>query len=447
MGLGPIKRRRRCLALSLAVSEGQRTEAGPGAAMGTWAVGLLLVTLLTMPGSGAEVCGEGEYLYEGICCMLCPAGTYVAEHCSTPRSKGICASCTEGRDYTAHANGLEECLLCRQCKDDQITSRTCTVTSDTECQCKQGYFCPAEGCEICQKCSRMCPEGKKIVQICNATMDLGCGLPDQGNKYLTWMTVIILVAVFSAGLLVFCVIRKCKSGKATFSDKEERGLAYEDNTLLSEVKTTENNASHPDSENSGENPEGQAYDSVNLEVNNTSPEENSAVSYERGTISQKNLWYQTQECWKRIKNWSSSTKNSCNPTFQPNAQCTVRGVKMPAYRMVRKQKCQIIVKDLTQKEQMDCFFAFINTVPVKKWRKLMRTHLEENVIDKIEYKWPNNTDEQSYQMLLTWKNMLGEKQTIIKLLDELRDIDARAYSKILHTLTSNNIISKIEATA
>lgn len=27
------------------------------------------------------------------------------------------------------------------------------------------------------------------------------------------MTVIILVAVFSAGLLVFCVIRKCKSGK------------------------------------------------------------------------------------------------------------------------------------------------------------------------------------------------------------------------------------------
>lgn len=77
----------------------------------------------------------------------------------------------------------------------------------------------------------------------------------------------------------------------------------------------------------------------------------------------------------------------------------------------------------------------------------MRTHLEENVIDQIEYKWRDNTDEQSYQMLLTWKNMLGEKQTIIKLLDELRDIDTRAYSKIVHTLTSNNIISKIEATA
>lgn len=104
------------------------------------------------------------------------------------------------------------------------------------------------------------------------------------------------------------------------------------------MKTTENNASHPDSENSGENPENQEYDSVNLEMNNTSPEENNAVSYERGTISQKNLWYQAQECWKRIKNWSSSTKNSCNPTFQPNAQCTVKGVKMPAYRMVSQGK-------------------------------------------------------------------------------------------------------------
>ncbi|POI26791.1 hypothetical protein CIB84_009457 [Bambusicola thoracicus] len=144
------------------------------------------------------------------------AGTYVAQHCSTAHSNGNCASCTEGKDYTAHANGLEECLLCRQCKDvvesievgkidhiydqhtayaqlyrattlfsnfhflDQITSRTCTVTSDTECQCQQGYFCPAEGCEICQRCSQKCPEGREIVQICNATMDLGCGLPDQG---------------------------------------------------------------------------------------------------------------------------------------------------------------------------------------------------------------------------------------------------------------------------
>uniref|UniRef100_A0A8C3B7T6 TNFR-Cys domain-containing protein n=1 Tax=Cairina moschata TaxID=8855 RepID=A0A8C3B7T6_CAIMO len=142
-----------------------------------------------MPGNRAEDCGEEEYWHKGLCCVLCPAGTYVSQHCTTPHSKGRCVSCTKGEDYTAHANGLDECLLCRQCRDDQVTLRACTPTHDTECQCKQGYFCPAEGCEICQRCSKTCPEGKEIVQNCNATTDLGCGLPDQGleHKYhLAW---------------------------------------------------------------------------------------------------------------------------------------------------------------------------------------------------------------------------------------------------------------------
>ncbi|KAI6068416.1 Tumor necrosis factor receptor superfamily member 10A-like protein [Aix galericulata] len=181
--------------------------------MGGRAVGLLLVTLLIMPGNRAEDCGEEEYWHKGLCCVLCPAGTYVSQHCTTPHSKGRCVSCTEGEDYTAHANGLDECLLCRQCRDDQVTLRACTPTHNTECQCKQGYFCPAEGCEICQRCSKTCPEGKEIVQNCNATTD-----------------------------------------------------ASEDSTeslFLSEVKIV-NNADNPDGENSVNTPEDQEQASVNL---------------------------------------------------------------------------------------------------------------------------------------------------------------------------------------
>ncbi|KGL73517.1 Tumor necrosis factor receptor superfamily member 10C, partial [Tinamus guttatus] len=82
-----------------------------------------------------------------------PTGYFVAQHCSASHLRAICAPCIEGEDYTAHPNGLERCLPCKQCKDDQITLRTCTLTHDTECQCKEGYFCPIGGCEICQKCS------------------------------------------------------------------------------------------------------------------------------------------------------------------------------------------------------------------------------------------------------------------------------------------------------
>ncbi|NXS64057.1 TR10A factor, partial [Brachypteracias leptosomus] len=80
-------------------------------------------------------------------------GTYVAEHCSLPQQSGECVRCKEGETYTSHENGLEGCLPCRQCKDDQVTLTPCTLTHDVECQCKYGYFCPPEGCEMCQRCS------------------------------------------------------------------------------------------------------------------------------------------------------------------------------------------------------------------------------------------------------------------------------------------------------
>lgn len=76
----------------------------------------------------------------------------------------------------------------------------------------------------------------------------------------------------------------------------------------------------------------------------------------------------------------------------------------------------------------------------------MRTHLPENDIAKIIYEFPHDKEEQSYQMLLTWKNTLGEKQSIIKLLDELRYLDTRAYDNVLNTLKNSNVVSKAETT-
>lgn len=116
----------------------------------------------------------------------------------------------------------------------------------------------------------------------------------------------------------------CETSKISYFSLQ----VYEDNTLLPEVKIIENNKSHPDSENSGESPESQVNDDVNSEGKNVSPEENGAVSYERGTVPQKKLWCQTRKWWKRIKN--------C--TFQSNAQCKVRDVRMPSYRMVSEGK-------------------------------------------------------------------------------------------------------------
>ncbi|XP_075611074.1 uncharacterized protein LOC104631645 [Balearica regulorum gibbericeps] len=403
---------------------------------------LLLVTLLIMTGTRAEDCREGEYLHEGHCCVSCPAGTYVAQHCSAPHVRGRCIPCTEGEGYTAHENGLEECLSCRQCKEDQITLRPCTLTHDTECQCKQGYFCPAEGCEICQRCSTICPDGKEIVQNCNATTDLGCGLPDQGSTAFVWILVVILVVVVVGWLLLCFVTRKLKRDKAASTDKDaEKGLECEDSTeslILPEVETPANKIANPECENSGDSPEGQAQTNVDVEVKNTLPEENGVALSGWGTILRRG--------WRRIAKPSLPAKTGQNSAFHQNALSNARSGRTLANHMVREPKYRIIVKDLSQKELRDSFWAFIKEVPPKKWRQLMTTHLKENVIVKITCDFPNDIEEQSYQMLLTWKNTLGKKQSIIKLLDELRYIDSKAYDNVLNTLKSNNIISKLEAT-
>ncbi|XP_012986181.2 tumor necrosis factor receptor superfamily member 6-like [Melopsittacus undulatus] len=407
---------------------------------------LLLVSLLVMPGArGAEHCGDGEYLAEDHCCVFCPAGTYVAQHCRAPHSRGICVPCTEGVGYTAHENGLDECLSCRQCKDDQTILRSCTPTHDTECRCKQGYFCPAEGCEICHKCSTMCPEGKKIVQTCNATMDLGCGLPDQGSTVHVW--IFIVISLFPLGFLLFCLCRRLKCNKAASPDKDaEKGLESEGSTeslILPEVEAPANNTVNPDDENS-ESPEGQVQTSVNLEVKNTSPE-NSVVLSERST-NLCGMKRQVERCWRRIAESSRPGKTGQNPAFHQNAPSKGQKVRMPANHMIREPQCQIIVKDLSQKELSDSYLVFIEEVPQKKWKRFMRKHLEENSINKTVHNFPNDIEEQYYQMLLLWKNSLGEKQSIIKLLDELRQVDTRAYHNVLNTLKSKNIINKIEAT-
>ncbi|KAF1472158.1 hypothetical protein FQV17_0005832, partial [Megadyptes antipodes antipodes] len=208
-----------------------------------------------------------------------------------------------------------------------------------------------------------------------------------------------------------------------------------------EVETPANNGANPETANSGESPEGQVQTNINLEVKNTSPEENSVALSEWGTILRGGWRRYMKRCWRRMAESSLPAKTGQNPAFHQNAPSNVPSGRMPANRVVT-DVCYVFFLS----ELRESFWAFINEVPPKKWKRLMRTHLQENDIVKIIYDFPNDIEEQSYQMLLTWKNTLGEKQSIIKLLDELRYLDTKAYDNVLNTLKSNNVISKLEAT-
>nr|XP_023397583.1 cysteine--tRNA ligase, cytoplasmic isoform X2 [Loxodonta africana] len=73
----------------------------------------------------------------------------------------------------SHSSGLTYCLPCTQCRKDQEVVANCTRTSNRQCQCKTGFYCESEDCEICRPC-HSCPEGTVIRHPCNATTDTVC---------------------------------------------------------------------------------------------------------------------------------------------------------------------------------------------------------------------------------------------------------------------------------
>lgn len=119
-------------------------------------------------------CNEEEYSLQEICCQKCPAGTYVADHCTENHQRGSCQPCSAGQDFLASPSGFEACLTCTICRLDQVQLYACTPKSDTVCQCKPGTYCiPGDVCEICNKCSR-CGKGKRVKEECTATKNTVC---------------------------------------------------------------------------------------------------------------------------------------------------------------------------------------------------------------------------------------------------------------------------------
>ncbi|KAG8574192.1 hypothetical protein GDO81_009086 [Engystomops pustulosus] len=168
---------------------------------------LLLVT--TNSSSLGSDYDEEERFYEtgNIRCLRCPPGTYVAQHCTSPDTEGICMPCRPGRTYSEHLTGLDHCLRCTVCRDDQVVVSPCTVTNNTNCQCKKGTFCPpGDSCERCQKCTTSCPEYEVVQKPCNSTSDTQCGPQESGSNILLAILLPIGIIFFAAA---FCIWYFC----------------------------------------------------------------------------------------------------------------------------------------------------------------------------------------------------------------------------------------------
>ncbi|KAM9221908.1 tumor necrosis factor receptor superfamily member 6-like [Dugong dugon] len=170
---------------------------------------LLLLAAQVIMGDTRIQCGPDEYPHNNLCCKNCTSGEYMSKHCTRNHHVGKCEAC-EHETYMAHSSGLNYCLPCTQCREDQEVVTNCTRTRNRQCRCKTGFYCEPADCEMCRACLR-CPEGTVILHPCNATADTAC-VNKKGNANLYLLFMIIPV------LLFIVYIYRCKrKGTPLFS--------------------------------------------------------------------------------------------------------------------------------------------------------------------------------------------------------------------------------------
>ncbi|XP_058160589.1 tumor necrosis factor receptor superfamily member 14 isoform X2 [Dasypus novemcinctus] len=116
------------------------------------------------PSLTQALCKDEEYPVGSACCPKCDPGFRVKEaHGALTCS--VCVPCLAGT-YTAHLNGLSECLQCRVCDPAMglRTRRECSSTENTVCGCPQRHVCVREDGDHCALCRphTTCPPGQRV---------------------------------------------------------------------------------------------------------------------------------------------------------------------------------------------------------------------------------------------------------------------------------------------
>ncbi|KAG8505471.1 Tumor necrosis factor receptor superfamily member 14, partial [Galemys pyrenaicus] len=138
---------------------------------------LLLVLLGSLPCALSEArCKEEEYQVGAECCPKCNPGYRVQQACGEYMGT-ICVPCTPGT-FTAHLNGLTQCLPCRGC-DPALgleTRRGCQTTGDTQCGCAPGHVCVEAAGDSCMQCRphATCSPGQRVRQRGSERQDTLC---------------------------------------------------------------------------------------------------------------------------------------------------------------------------------------------------------------------------------------------------------------------------------
>ncbi|KAM4617671.1 tumor necrosis factor receptor superfamily member 10B-like isoform 2-T2 [Discoglossus pictus] len=379
------------------------------------------------------LCQQNEYRYKGRCCKMCPKGTYVARHCFSHQTQGTCESCTSGEDFTEYANGLTACITCNYCREDQVTERECSPTTNAICQCKSGTFCvPGEACESCITCSS-CGPGQRVKVKCTSTSNTVCEHEEAGiittktdPNYTTTMEKSALIDVLywliplciTVFLIIFIIAAMCYksnnngNGSQSGGNDVESKLLEHGNSLVTVQSVS-------------------SLDSCTPEVNPSYPE--TEQQQNGGNFSPSAPPDPLKES-VQIPPTHAPEEDPLLGAPQPSPQCegNQRSSSEPGAASGSASDA------LTTDNYLDCFYTFIEVVPHRSWKEFMRRlNLKDTEIES----YPNIQKEAKYQMLLSWWNEYGKVATIGTLLHVLDRMNlGGCKDNIINDLKSKGIL-------
>ncbi|XP_051531810.1 tumor necrosis factor receptor superfamily member 9b isoform X2 [Myxocyprinus asiaticus] len=110
---------------------------------------LLLAVSVLAAGHGVESgCQDWSMVKDSknVCCKRCKPGNRLVTACG-PDPKALCTPC-ENDTYISDSN-QKICLRCNQCTGTLQVKEKCTASSDTVCECSQGFRCGDSKCSFC----------------------------------------------------------------------------------------------------------------------------------------------------------------------------------------------------------------------------------------------------------------------------------------------------------
>ncbi|XP_026084808.1 tumor necrosis factor receptor superfamily member 4-like [Carassius auratus] len=113
---------------------------------------VLLLSSHVLPLVQSLQCDERtEYLDGNRCCKKCKPGELMMKKCEG-KTETVCEPCGNGYftdDYNINYQWCKHCTTCT--RENMKYMKDCTVTSDANCTCEDGYRCSDSKCESCEK--------------------------------------------------------------------------------------------------------------------------------------------------------------------------------------------------------------------------------------------------------------------------------------------------------